>query len=117
MDTITICDLAVSFRVGVPDTERANPQRLLLTIELETDFRAAAEKDDIARTIDYHAVTQRILQFGDGRSWKLIETLASEIAEMILREFGARSVSVTVKKFIVPEARYVAVRIERRKSP
>lgn len=64
-------------------------------------------------TIDYYAVSRRLLGFGAGRSWKLIETLAVEIAEMVLKEFGATRGRVEVKKFIIPEARYVAVRVER----
>jgi len=112
-DHILICDLEVFYRVGVPDAERAQPQRLLLTIEMETDFTAAAAEDDLTRTIDYFAVSQRLLGFGEGRSWKLIETLAVELAELIRTEFKAKTVGVEVKKFILPEARYVAVQIRR----
>ena len=113
MDTITICDLEVFYRVGVPDEERAQPQRLLLTVEMRRDFTAAAAADDLTQTIDYYAVSRRLLQFGDGRSWKLIETLAVEIAQMILKEFGAVAATVTVKKFILPEARQVSVTVSR----
>jgi 7,8-dihydroneopterin aldolase/epimerase/oxygenase len=110
---ISIVDLEVFYRVGVPDAERAQPQRLLLTVALESDFSAAAKSDSIADTIDYFAVTQRLLNFGDGREWKLIEKLASEIAEMILLEFKPQSVSVDVKKFIIPQAKYVSVQVRR----
>jgi FolB domain-containing protein len=113
MDTITICDLAVLLRVGVPEKERATPQRLLLTVEMALDVSAAAKSDDLARTIDYFAVSQRLLSFGEGRSWKLIETLAQNIADMILKEFEAKSVAVEVKKFILPETKYVSVRVTR----
>jgi 7,8-dihydroneopterin aldolase/epimerase/oxygenase len=106
---ISIVDLEVFYRVGVPDAERAQPQRLLLTVELESDFSAAAKSDSIVDTIDYFAVTQRLLKFGDGRSWRLIEKLAADIADTILAEFKPLSVSVEVKKFIVLEARYVSV--------
>ena len=64
---ISIVDLEVFYRVGVPDAERAQPQRLLLTVEMESDFSAAARSDSIADTIDYFAVTQRLLKFGEGR--------------------------------------------------
>jgi len=111
--TITIRDLEVFYRVGVPDTERAQPQRLLITVELETSFAAAAASDNLAQTIDYFAVTQRLLRLGDGRSWKLIETLAWEIAELIRREFCAENVRVEVRKFIIPQARYVSVCVTR----
>ena len=116
MDTITIRDLAVLFQVGVSDAERAKPQRLLLTVEIKGDFSAAATADDLRQTIDYYAVTQRLLKFGEGRQWKLIETLAVNIAEMVRSEFGAKEVAVEVKKFVISEARYVSVRVVRPKS-
>jgi len=100
-------------RVGAPEAERAKPQRLLLTVELDHDFTAAARNDRLQETIDYHAVTKRLAAFGRRRSWKLIETLAVDMAEMILREFKPLRVSLEIKKFILPETRHVAVRITR----
>src|SRR5271154_557391 len=111
MSRISIVDLEVFYRVGVPDAERAQPQRLLLTIEMESDFSAAAKSDGIADTIDYFAVTQRLLKFGDGKSWKLIEKLAADIADTILTEFKPAGVKVEVKKFVIPQARYVSVSV------
>jgi dihydroneopterin aldolase len=113
MDTITLCDLEVFYCVGVPDAERAQPQRLLLTIELTHDFTAAAAADDLTRTIDYYAVSRRLLNYGEGRSWRLIEKLAADIAATLLAEFHPATVCVEVKKFIIPEARHVAVRLTR----
>jgi|SRR5690242_1334614 len=110
---ISIVDLEVFYRVGVPETERAQPQRLLLTVEMQADFTAAAKSDGIADTIDYYAVTQRLLKLGEGREWKLIEKLASDIAAAVLDEFKPKSVSVEVKKFIIPETRHVSVWIMR----
>ena len=110
---ISIVDLEVHYQVGVPAAERIHPQRLLLTIEVTSDFKAAAKSDAIADTINYYAVTQRLLKFGEERNWKLIEKLAEDIAEMILKEFKPHGVSVEVKKFIIKEARYVSVKIER----
>ncbi|MEO6184059.1 MAG: dihydroneopterin aldolase, partial [Verrucomicrobiota bacterium] len=101
--------------VGVPDEERAQPQRLLITVEMEYDFSAAARSDDLNGTIDYFSVTQRLLNLGEGRNWKLIEKLANDIAELVLNEFHAAVAEVTIKKFIIPETRFVAVKI--RKTP
>ncbi|MDR3460614.1 MAG: dihydroneopterin aldolase [Verrucomicrobiae bacterium] len=115
MSKISIVDLEVFYRVGVPDAERASAQRLLLTVELQSDFTAAAKSDAIADTIDYFAVTQRLLKFGAGREWKLIEKLTVDIAETVLKEFKPSAVSVEVKKFIIPEARYVSVKVEQQR--
>ena len=116
MDSIQISDLEVYYSVGVPDQERATPQRLLLTIEMFSDFSPCAAGDDLGKTIDYFAVCQRLFRFGDQRSWKLIETLASEIADMVLHEYRPKSVSIEVRKFIIPQARFVSVRLSRSRS-
>lgn len=109
MSRINIVDLEVSYHVGVPEEERRAPQRLLVSVEMELDFAAAAQEDDLNRTVDYFEVTQDLLHFGANRSWKLIETLAVDIAWHILRKFRPDSVTVEVKKFIIPQARWVSV--------
>ena len=110
---ISIVDLEVFYRVGVPEQERAKPQRLLVTLDLEFDFTAAAVSDRIEKTINYQAITDDLLKFGDNRSWKLIEKLAADIADMVLKRYQPGSVRVEVKKFVIPQARYVAVMLER----
>lgn len=113
MDTIIIADLQVSYHVGVSDAERAEPQRLLLTLEVQHDFTGAVAGDNLAETVDYDALCQRLLGFGEGCHWHLIETLAADIAAMVLEDYPARGVTVEVKKFCIPEARHVSVRLTR----
>ena len=113
MGKISIVDLEVFYRVGVPDAERARAQALQLTIEMESNFSAATKSDGIEDTIDYFAVTQRLLKFGEDREWKLIEKLASDIADTILAEFGPQTVMVEVKKFVIREAKYISVQLSK----
>ena len=113
MGVITIKELEVCYRVGVPDEERAVPQRLLLNLRLERDFVQAAATDDLTHTVDYFAVCQRLLRFGDGRAWKLIEKLASDIADELTHNYSVDAVEVEVQKFIIPETRYVSVFVRK----
>jgi dihydroneopterin aldolase len=113
MDKIKITDLEVQYRVGVSDEERAQPQRLLLTIEMTLDFTAAIASDRVGKTIDYYAVAQFLLKFGEGRNWKLLERLAANLAEEILREFNPQTVAIEVKKFVIPQAKHVSVSLSR----
>jgi len=116
VSTISIVDLEVHYRVGVTEEERAKPQRLLVTVEMEFDFVPAARTDSIDDTVDYHTVVQELLKFGDGRYWKLLERLVAEIADRILLQFRPQSVRVEVKKFVIPQAQYVSVSLSRQRS-
>ena len=115
MSFITIVDLEVFYRVGISDDERAKPQRLLLTLDIKFDFSSAAVSGRIGRTIDYYEVTQRLLKLGETRSWRLIESVATDVADKILSEFHPESVTVEVKKFSIPEARYVSVSLTKQR--
>jgi dihydroneopterin aldolase len=109
MSQIKIVDLEVFYSVGVTAEERAKLQRLLLTVDMSFDFSSAAMNDRLNRTIDYYAVAQRLLHYGTGRSWKLLEKLAVNLADLVFTEFHPAEVTIEVKKFPVPQAAYVSV--------
>ncbi len=99
----------------MPDAERAQPQRLTASLVLEPkdEFRNLA--DDLGRTINYAAVCAEVQAFVSSRQDKLLETLANVIAEHLLKKFALRRVELELRKFILPETRFVAVRILREK--
>ncbi len=113
MSKITIVDLEVFYCVGVTDEERAKPQRLLLTVEMEFDFSSACVSDDVEQTINYNTVAQDLLKFCEGRSWKLIEKLASNLADKVLTDYRPQAVMVEVKKFPIPQAWHVSASLTR----
>jgi len=113
MGKITIYDLEVFYSIGVTEGERAQPQRLLISVEMDFDFAAAAASDRLEKTIDYFEVTQRILKYGEGRSWKLIEKLANDLADLVIGQFRPQQVTVEVKKFSIPQARYVCANVTK----
>lgn len=114
-DHILIEELELTARLGVPAAERARPQRLTASLVLEpkNDFRDLA--DDLTRTIDYVAVSSEVQRFVSSRQDKLLETLAHEMAAHLLATFALRRVELELRKFILPETRFVAVRIVREK--
>jgi len=117
MSKVVIVDLEVQYHVGVTDQERAKPQRLLVTVDMSLDFSAASVSDRIERTINYQMVVDDLLKFGEGRSWKLVEKLVTNVAERILAEYKPEAVMVEVKKFSIPQARCVSVSTGKTRAP
>ena len=109
MNVIIIKGLQVDACVGVSDEERMSSQRLLIDAILTPLTEFSALGDDINRTVDYHAAARRIVSVAASRPRRLIETLASEIAEALVGDFRARRAEVEVRKFILPGTEYVAV--------
>jgi 7,8-dihydroneopterin aldolase/epimerase/oxygenase len=112
-DRIHIEELEVFARVGVSDEERAAPQRLVLNVTFWPRVSLRHLGEDISRTIDYSAVCAETRRLATARSDRLLETLAGEIADHLLRTFPARRVAVEVRKFALPDAQYAAVIVNR----
>ena len=113
---ISIRGLEVRARVGVPDEERAAPQRLLIDLKFTALAQPEKLNDDIALTVDYNTVSLRVAEMAGDHPVKLIETLADEIAETLLSEFGLRWIEITIRKFILPQTEWVAVSVRRLKT-
>ena len=112
-DEIRIEELELMARVGVSDEERAQPQRLTVSLIVRPRNSFADLGDDLKRTIDYVAVCLELRRFVSGRCDKLIETLAHEMAEHLIRTFDLARVELELRKFVLPETRYVAARVVR----
>lgn len=117
MDKILVRGLKVNTIVGIFDWEREVPQRVILDLEMAADNRAAAAADDIAATIDYQAVSDRLCDFISTNQFRLIETLAEQCADILLREFAIAAVTLRVSKpEAVPAADTVCVEIMRQRD-
>ena len=112
-DTIEIRRLRVDTHIGVPDEERAESQSLWITVEMIPSQGFVGLADEISHTVDYYAVAQEIRALAAARPRRLIETLAMETADHLLRSHPLASVRVCVEKRILPDTDCVAVRIER----
>ena len=112
-DEIRIEELELMARVGVPDLERAEPQRLTVSMTLQPGCSFGDLGDNLSRTIDYAEVCESLRRFVAGRADHLIETVAHEMAEYLLRRFRLSRVELELRKFVLPETRHVAVRVVR----
>jgi 7,8-dihydroneopterin aldolase/epimerase/oxygenase len=85
-------------------------------VDMQFDFSSASVSDRIEKTINYQQVAQALLEFGQGRSWKLMEKLVSNIADMILNDYKPQAVMVEIKKFAIPQARHVSISLTRARA-
>ena len=113
VDEILIQGLAIWCQVGVPDDEIAVPQKLLVDVTMVAPTLFEALGDEIGATIDYAAVCERLMALAKEKPRRLIETLASDMVRVLFNEFGARSATVQIRKFILEHTEYVGVRCHR----
>ncbi|MDB6173750.1 MAG: dihydroneopterin aldolase [Chthoniobacteraceae bacterium] len=115
MDLIHIEALELSARIGVPEEERAVPQRLTinLTLQPSADFRALS--DTIEKTVNYFEVARAVQAIARERPRCLLETLGEDISAALLKGFALQAVEIELRKYILPDTAHVAVRLRREK--
>jgi dihydroneopterin aldolase len=116
-DAIIVSQLEVLAHVGVLPAERGAAQRLAVSLRLMPVRGLASLAEDIANAVDYAAVCAAVRQEVQTKARRLIETLAEEIAALLLSRFPLRAVEVEVRKYILPGTEYVAVAIHRERAP
>jgi FolB domain-containing protein len=115
-DQIHIEQLEVFARVGVTENERANPQRLTLSLTVWPRAGFKDLQDDITSTVNYSAVAVTACDFLRGHPAKLIETAATQLAAHLLQAFPIQKVQLELRKFVLPDAQHVSVAVTRTAS-
>ena len=101
-DRLLLEDVRFYGHHGVSKAEQTVGVWFSVDAELAVDLTPAAVSDDLAAAVDYGEVARRIVEIGTAGRVNLIERLASQIAEALLREFPARQVRVRVRKLTPP---------------
>jgi len=113
-DRIFLRELRTETIIGIFDWERKIRQTISVDLEFPGDIRRAAASDRIEDTLNYKSVAKRVLAFVEASEYQLVETLAEQVAQLILREFAVEWVKVTLNKpGAVRGSRDVGVAIER----
>tara|TARA_R110001583_G_scaffold7448_4_gene36879 strand:+ start:11074 stop:11430 length:357 start_codon:yes stop_codon:yes gene_type:complete len=114
MDIVYIKELEVETVIGIYDWERKIRQRVNLDLEMGADIRKAASSENIENTLNYKTVSKRLIDFIEHSEFLLIETMAEEIAKIVLDEFQVPWLRLRLgKPGAVSGARDVGVIIER----
>ena len=114
MDIVFIRELRADTVIGVYDWERRIRQSVVLDLEMATDNRRAAGRDRIEDALDYAALSARVLSFIEGSEFRLIETMAEQVAAIVMGEFAVPWLRLRLcKPGAVAAARDVGVLIER----
>ena len=117
LDIIYIHELEIETVIGIYDWERKQKQTVSIDLEMETDIRSSAEIDSIERALDYKAIAKRLIDFVEGSEFFLVETLAEQIAHLVLSEFDVPWLKLRLGKLgAVRGSRDVGVIIERGKK-
>ncbi len=117
MDKVFIEALEIECVIGIYDWERKIKQPIVLDIEMDSDNRRPAASDDIVDTLDYKAISKRLIEFVSASEFGLVETLAERCCAIIVDEFKVSRVWLKLSKVgAVRGAKAVGVILERHRS-
>ena len=114
MDTLFLRDLRAQTVIGVNAWERRIRQTVSFDLELDYDARPAAAGDDLGAALDYWKIARRVIALVESSEFQLVETLAEAMAKLLVTEFKATRVRLSVSKpGILQKQARIGVRIER----
>lgn len=118
MDIVYIRDLQIETIIGIFDWEREVKQIVSLDLDMAHDIQKAAATDDIQYTLDYKSVGKRLISFIEQSEFFLVETMAEEVARIVLEEFSVPWLQLRVSKpGALRGSRDVGILIERGTKP
>jgi len=98
MDIIYLKDLEIETIIGIFDWERETRQKIRIDLEMAVDVRKAAASDNIDDTLNYKSVAKRLIKFVGDSQYQLVETLAENVADIVVKEFNIPWVRVKINK-------------------
>ena len=114
MDIIFIKGIVCETTIGVFEWEQHVHQKLLVDIELGTQFSKAAESDDLTDALDYQKVTERVVSICEKSKCRLVEKLITTIADTLWADFDLKWLRVSLDKgSILKHAKSVGLTTER----
>ncbi len=114
MDIIFIEELRVETWIGIYPREKAMPQTVEISLRIGVSTASAGASDDIRDTVDYAVVVDRLRKELGERHFNLLEKLAEFVATLLLEDFAAQWVQVSIAKLgMMRGVRRVGVVIER----
>ncbi|MCK5697082.1 MAG: dihydroneopterin aldolase [Gammaproteobacteria bacterium] len=114
MDIIFIKQLKLNTIIGIHAWEREQEQPIILDIEIGCFTHSAAQSDQIKDSIDYFSVCERMKKLASNHSYQLVESFAEEVSRIIINDFLAKQVRVTLSKpKAVNDAKAVGITIQR----
>jgi dihydroneopterin aldolase len=118
MDIVYIRGLEIRTIIGIYDWEREQQQIVSLDLEMGSDIAKAAATDTIENVLDYKAVAKRLINFIENSEFYLVETMAEQVTEIVLKEFNVPWVKLRLgKPGAVTGSKDVGVIIERGSKP
>jgi dihydroneopterin aldolase len=111
-DRIMIRNLRVFAHHGVLPSEAEHGQVFVIDLDLTLDLEPAGRSDELERTIDYGALTVRVAELVATRRRRLLEAVASDVADLALADRRVDQVRVRVTKPHAPIGADAEVAVE-----
>lgn len=113
-DVILIEELSLRTCIGCSPEERSSAQKLLLDIEIKIDSRASALSRQLSDTVCYDKLAKDVQNFASSQNWVLVEEFAEALSRRLFTQNPKiEALKLSVRKFVIPDAKSVAIIIER----
>jgi dihydroneopterin aldolase len=113
MDRVFIHGLRLACRVGITEEERRQPQGVIVDVDMLLDLSRAAKSRDLGDTVDYREARLLITGVMSKGQFRLLETVAEEVAVLLMAKFEIERVNVKICKEKYSSSPAIGIEVER----
>jgi len=118
VDIIFLYGLEANCVVGVWEWEKQTTQKIIIDLDVLADIKHSAASDELKDTLNYKSMAENVIEMLETTHYQLIETMAEEVAKLILENYATTWVKVRINKGgVVKNVKNVGVQIERGERP
>lgn len=115
-DRVIIKDLEIDCIVGIRKIERKEKQKIYVTAEIYTNIKKAAKSKDIKDAVNYSSIIKNIKKLAISKKYLLLETMAEDMAKLILKNKKVNKVDILIKKpKAIVKGKFTGVSVSRKK--
>ncbi len=115
---IKIKNYKVTANIGIYDWEKNVNRELIINAEIETDYLASFQSDDISDTIDYDSIYSKIKNYFKSSKVKLIEKIAGDLINLIMEDQRIKRCKLEVDKMrVFEDIDSFSVTVEQTQNP
>ena len=114
---VLIKDLILNLRLGYYDFEKAKPQKVKFSLEVDYRDKKPTNDKDLKSIVNYDKLVKLIKKLVKNKHYNFLETLAEDVFDELFKDIRIDKITLQIEKLeIIKDCSSVGIQISKKRS-